>query len=366
MRAVLAELATVQHIDAHTRQEAELRLGEVAKAIGRRPIAEPTPDERAVMREVARRLQDAADPSAGDEARWDSEHPAVSRVAPRADAARIWLLLAAHGEHDDELLDGIRRAARDESPEVRRRVAEAAWWLRDTEEHVAWELAEQLAAAEPRWNVAVTNLDNLRALATLDRERALAAVVSLHRRMLAAGAPNWAVAASSVQRLAHWVDHGAAAGHELDRVVDLAATDPDRADHAISPWRQILTAGDATEEATARRSRAIEMWTRIAEAALTPFERLITADDRNEDQLKPSATSCSRSRQRSSSPPAPPVSTAIPTTGSRPPSSTPVYGRRRPRCSTPPAASEFPQPRTTSSRPSPHTSTTTPRASCAG
>ena len=213
--------------------------------------------------------------------------PAVSRVAPRADAARIWLLLAAHGEHDDELLDGIRRAARDESPEVRRRVAEAAWWLRDTEEHVAWELAEQLAAAEPRWNVAVTNLDNLRALATLDRERALAAVVSLHRRMLAAGAPNWAVAASSVQLLAHWVDHGAAAGHEeLDRVVDLAATDPDRADHAISPWRQILTAGDATEEATARRSRAIEMWTRIAEAALTPFERLITADDRNEDQLK--------------------------------------------------------------------------------
>ena len=76
------------------------------------------------MREVARRLQDAADPSAGDEARWDSELPAVSRVAPRTDAARIWLLLAAHGEHDDELLDEIRRAARDESPEVRRRVDE--------------------------------------------------------------------------------------------------------------------------------------------------------------------------------------------------------------------------------------------------
>jgi hypothetical protein len=287
VRSVIAELATVQDIDAHTRQEAELLLGEVAKAIGRRPIGEPTPDERAVMREVARRLQDAADPDAGDDARWDSELPAVPRFAPRADAARIWLLLAAHGEHDDELLDGIRRAARDESPEVRRRVAEAAWWLRDTEEHVAWELAEQLAAAEPRWNVAVTNLDNLRALATLDRERAFAAVVSLHRRMLAAVAPNWAVAASSVQLLAHWVDDGAAAGHEeLDRVVNLAATDPDRAEHAISPWRQILTAGDDTEEATARRSRAIEMWTRIAEATLTPFERLITADDRNEDQLK--------------------------------------------------------------------------------
>ena len=45
------------------------------------------------------------------------------------------------------MLDGIRRAARDESLEVGRRVAEGAWWLRDTEEHVAWELAEQLAAA---------------------------------------------------------------------------------------------------------------------------------------------------------------------------------------------------------------------------
>jgi hypothetical protein len=191
----------------------------------------------------------------------------LSRVAPRADAAKLWLLLAAHGEHDDELLDGVRRAARDESPEVRLRVAECVWWLRDTEEHVAWELAEQLAAVEPRCFVAVTNIDNLRALATLDRERALAALVTLHGRMVATGAPDWAVAASSVQLLAHWVDHGAAAGREeLDRVVDLAATDPHRAEHAISPRREILTAGDDTEDTTARRARAIEMWTRIAEA----------------------------------------------------------------------------------------------------
>ena len=118
VRAVLAELATLRHGDESTRQEAELHLGEVAKAIGRRPIGDPTPDERAVMREVARALQDSADPGVGDDGRWDSEHPALSRVAPRADAARLWLLLAAHGEHDDELLDGIRRAARDESPEV--------------------------------------------------------------------------------------------------------------------------------------------------------------------------------------------------------------------------------------------------------
>jgi hypothetical protein len=287
VRAVLAELATVQHIEAHTRQEAELYLGEVAKSIGRRPIGEPTPDERAVMREVARALQDAAEPAAGDEARWDSGRPTRSRVAPRADAARLWLLLAAHGEHDDELLDAVRRAARDESPEVRLYVAEAAWRLRDTEEHVAWELAEQLAASEPRWFVAVTNINNLSALATLDRERALAALVTLHRRMLAAEADDWAVAASSVQLLAHWVDYGAAAGREeLDRVVALAATDPERAEHAISPWRETLTAGDDTEETTARRARAIEMWTRIAQAALTPFERLIAADDRDEDQLK--------------------------------------------------------------------------------
>jgi hypothetical protein len=211
----------------------------------------------------------------------------LSRDAPRADAAELWLMLAAHGEHDDELLDAVRRAARDESPEVRLRVAERAWWLRDTEEHVAWELAEQLAAGEPRWFVAVTNIDNLRALATLDRERALAALVTLHWRMVAASAPDWAVAASSVQLLAHWVDRGTAAGREeLDRVLGLAATDPARAEHAISPWREILTAGDDTEEATARRARAIEMWTRITEAALTPFERLITADDRDESHLK--------------------------------------------------------------------------------
>jgi hypothetical protein len=287
VRAVLARLATSPNLDDQTLEEVQLHLGEVAKAIGRRPIGEPTPDEGAVMREVARALQGAAAPGTGDDARWDSDLPSLSQVAPRADAARLWLLLAAHGEHDDELLDGIRRAARDESPEVRVRVAERASWLRQTEVQVAWELAEELAAVEPRWFVAVTNIENLRALATLDRERALAALVTLHRRMVAAGAPNWAVAASSVQLLAHWVDHGAAAGREeLDRVVDLAATDPDRAEHAISPWREILTAGDDAKDATARRVRAIEMWTRIAEAALTPFDQLMAAADQDEGRLK--------------------------------------------------------------------------------
>jgi hypothetical protein len=349
VRAVLAELATCPNVDDHTLQEAQLHLGEVAKAIGRRPIGETTADERAVMRDVARALQDAEAPSAGDDGRWNSDLPAMSRVAPRADAATLWLLLAAHGEHDDELLDAVRRAARDESPEVRLRVAESASWLRHTEEHVAWELAEELAAVEPRWFVAVTNIENLRALATLDRERALAALVTLHGRMVAAGAPDWAVAASSVQLLANWVDHGAAAGREeLDRVVDFAATDPDRAEHAISPWREILTAGDDTEEATARRARAIEMWTRIAEAALTPFERLMAANDRDEGSSRHSASSCSRSRRRSSSLPARRVSTATPRTGSRPGNSTPGCGTRHPRCSTPSAASGFPQPRTTS------------------
>ena len=287
VRAVLAELATLPDVDDQVLQEVHLHLGEVAKAIGRQPVGEPTGDERAVMREVARALQDAAAPSASNDARWDSDLPTLSRVAPRADAAKLWLLLAAHGEHDNELLDGVRGAARDESPEVRLRVAERAWWLRDTEEDLAWELAEQLAASEPRWFVAVTNIDNLRALARLDRERALAALVTLHRRMVTAGAPDWAVAASSIQLLAHWIDHGAAAGREeLDRVVDLSATDPDRAEHAIYPWREILTAGDDTEDATARRARAIELWTRIAEAALTPFEQIMAAEGRDEDQLK--------------------------------------------------------------------------------
>ena len=44
--------------------------------------------------------------------------------------------------------------------------------------------------------------------------------------------------------------------------------------------------GPKHKDATARRARAIEMWTRIAEAALTPFERLIAADNRDEGQLK--------------------------------------------------------------------------------
>lgn len=57
---------------------------------------------------------------------------------------------------------------------------------------------------------------------------------------------------------------------ELDRVVDLAATDPDRAGHAILPWREILTAGDDTEDATARRARAI----RCGRGSPRPHSRL--------------------------------------------------------------------------------------------
>lgn len=101
------------------------------------------------MREVARVLQGSSAPGGGNDDRWDSERLIWGWPAPRADAAELWLQLAAHGEHDGELLDAVRQAARDGSPVVRMKVEELACWFRDTEAEVAWELPSTSPQTSP-------------------------------------------------------------------------------------------------------------------------------------------------------------------------------------------------------------------------
>ena len=289
MRGVLAALEVLGG-DLSEREvlHAQGHLGLVALAIGRRTPGDLTPDQRELIRDVARALERSPVPRGHDDERWESEHVGLSWPLPRADAALLWLQLGAHGACDEELVNAVRCAAGDPAAAVRLQVAKKAWWLRERAPEVAWEVIEGMCASEPTTHVGVETLESLHGMSVLDSERALAAAAGLHVRLLDRRAPRWAIGATSTYVVWSWTHDGSEVGRrEAERLIAGAGNDPQGSSHVLFPWREALTAGDDHPEDTARRRRAIELWTGIAVSALAPFEELLgTTDTDDGERLK--------------------------------------------------------------------------------
>ena len=264
---------------------AQGHLGIVALAIGNRTDGDLTPDQRQLIRDVARTLERSPVPLGHDDERWETEQVGLSWPLPRADAALLWLQLGADGACDEELVIAVRCAAGDPAAAVRVQVAKKAWWLRERAAEVAWEVIEGMCASEPTTFVGVETLESLHGLSVLDAERALAAAAGLHVRLLDRRAPRWAIGATSTYLVWSWTHSGSKVGRrEAERLIAGAGSDPDGASHVLFPWREALTAGDDNPEDTARRRRAIELWTGIAVSALTPFEQLLSTPDADDGE----------------------------------------------------------------------------------
>lgn len=191
----------------------------------------------------------------------------------RTDAARGLLGLA----RDPDLLpDGglaaIERMATDVAAAVRLPVAENLHLLAASDEQLAWRLAEKMTA-DPRAAVRLALQRSLAGLCTRDRDRALDLALAICRVETAREQPNEGVLEHfSRLLLESWVWHGTPQGKAM---LDELLADLTRSAHAAArlpgALRAPTTYGDVRTidpEADAVRGRAIDAFTRLAEAGL--------------------------------------------------------------------------------------------------
>lgn len=191
----------------------------------------------------------------------------------RTDAARGLLGLA----RDPALLpDGgvaaIERMANDVAAAVRLPVAENLHLLAASDEQLAWRLAEKMTG-DPRAAVRLALQRSLAGLCARDRDRALDLARAICRAETAREQPNEGVLEHfSRLLLESWVWHGTPQGKAM---LDELLADPARYGHAAArlpgALRATTTYGDVEAndpEADGVRSRAIDAFTRLAEAGL--------------------------------------------------------------------------------------------------
>ncbi len=189
----------------------------------------------------------------------------------RTDAARGLLGLA----RDPDLLpDGglvaIERMANDVAAAVRLPVAENLHLLAASDEQLAWRLAEKMTA-DPRAAVRLALQRSIAGLCACDRDRALDLALAICRAEAAREQPNEAVLEHfSRLLLESWVWHGTRQGKAM---LDELLADLPRYAHAAArlpgALRAPTTYGDiGAPEADAVRGRAIDAFTRLAEAGL--------------------------------------------------------------------------------------------------
>lgn len=191
----------------------------------------------------------------------------------RTDAARGLLGLA----RDPDLLpDGglaaIERMANDVAAAVRLPVAENLHLLAASDEQLAWRLAEKMTA-DSRASVRLALQRSLAGLCARDRDRALDLALAICRVEVAREQPNEGVLEHfSRLLLESWVLHGTPQGKAM---LDELLADLPRSAHVAArlpgALRALTTYGDVganDPEADAVRGRAIDAFTRLAEAGL--------------------------------------------------------------------------------------------------